>query len=99
MALLVKRGGRCVQCVDQRACVGLGEDRRRVDLQLCPRASNAERLPRSELAATIDKWPMEGPQTWEQRKWSTIARNRPFAPDPRLDAIDRAAARQATGRE
>ncbi|MDB6001180.1 MAG: hypothetical protein JWP52_2879 [Rhizobacter sp.] len=38
-----------------------------------------ERLPRGELASSIDQWPMEGPQTWEQRKWLRIARNRPFA--------------------
>ena len=34
------------------------------------------RLPRGELAAQIEHWPIEGPQTWEQRKWDRIARNR-----------------------
>ena len=41
------------------------------------------RLPRSELAPYIGKWPLEGPQTWEQRKWSRIVRERPLGPlDP-----------------
>ena len=39
------------------------------------------RLPRAELAALVDRWPLQGPQTWEQRKWRRIERNRPFAPD------------------
>jgi len=34
------------------------------------------RVPRSELAAAIEQWPLEGPQTWEQRKWARIARSR-----------------------
>lgn len=34
------------------------------------------RLPVAELAATIESWPLEGPQTWEQRKWARIAANR-----------------------
>jgi hypothetical protein len=34
------------------------------------------RLPRGELAAQIEQWPIEGPQTWEQRKWDRIARSR-----------------------
>ena len=37
------------------------------------------RLPRVELAPVIDQWPLEGPQTWEQRKWQRIERSRPFA--------------------
>ena len=39
------------------------------------------RVPRTELAALIERWPLQGPQTWEQRKWRRIERNRPFAPD------------------
>jgi hypothetical protein len=31
------------------------------------------RLPATELAALIEQWPLEGPQTWEQRKWAQIA--------------------------
>ena len=34
------------------------------------------RLPRAELAALIEKWPLEGPQTWEQRKWAHIGAQR-----------------------
>ena len=37
------------------------------------------RLPRAELAPVIEQWPLEGPQTWEQRKWQRIERSRPFA--------------------
>ncbi len=37
------------------------------------------RLPRAELAPRIEQWPLEGPQTWEQRKWMRIAMGRPFA--------------------
>ena len=38
------------------------------------------RLPHEELAAVIDAWPVEGPQSWEQRKWATIVRNRMLPP-------------------
>lgn len=34
------------------------------------------RLAYSELAAVIETWPLEGPQSWEQRKWAHIVRNR-----------------------
>jgi hypothetical protein len=37
------------------------------------------RLPKAELAPVIEQWPLEGPQTWEQRKWQRIERSRPFA--------------------
>jgi hypothetical protein len=37
------------------------------------------RLPTSELAALIEQWPLEGPQTWEQRKWAQIASKRHLA--------------------
>jgi hypothetical protein len=39
------------------------------------------RVPRAEVAALIERWPVQGPQTWEQRKWRRIERNRPFARD------------------
>ncbi len=38
------------------------------------------RLPLGELAAAIGSWPLEGPQTWEQRKWARIAANRSLPP-------------------
>jgi hypothetical protein len=44
------------------------------------------RAPRAELDNAIAQWPLEGPQTWEQRKWDRIARSRPLAP---LDDRDR----------
>jgi hypothetical protein len=34
------------------------------------------RLPHSELAGVIEQWPLEGPQSWEQRKWANIVRSR-----------------------
>jgi hypothetical protein len=36
-------------------------------------------MPRQDVVAAIDTWPLEGPQTWEERKREQIARNRPFA--------------------
>ena len=38
------------------------------------------RLPHNELAGVIEQWPLEGPQSWEQRKWAHIARNRMLPP-------------------
>jgi hypothetical protein len=46
---------------------------------LRPGTPSYARLPRAELAARIEQWPLEGPQTWEQRKWMRIALGRPFA--------------------
>lgn len=37
------------------------------------------RLPRSELDPVIERWPLHGPQTWDERKWERIAQMRPFA--------------------
>lgn len=37
------------------------------------------RLARDELDAVIARWPLEGPQTWDERKWELIERMRPFA--------------------
>jgi hypothetical protein len=37
------------------------------------------RLPKAELGALIEQWPLQGPQTWEQRKWRRIQRFRPLA--------------------
>jgi len=36
------------------------------------------RVPRAELAALLERWPLQGPQTWDQRKWRRIERSRPF---------------------
>lgn len=38
------------------------------------------RLPRAQLQATIDAWPLEGPQTWDQRKWERIVSSRLLKP-------------------
>lgn len=37
------------------------------------------RLPRAELASLLAEWPLEGPQTWEERKERRIEMSRPFA--------------------
>jgi hypothetical protein len=37
------------------------------------------RLPRGELDAIIARWPLKGPQTWDERKWERIERMRPLA--------------------
>lgn len=34
------------------------------------------RLPSAEIAPLIEQWPLEGPQTWDQRKWARIEANR-----------------------
>lgn len=36
------------------------------------------RLPREELRDVIAQWPLEGPQSWDERKVARIARARPF---------------------
>jgi hypothetical protein len=41
------------------------------------------RLPADELQALVATWPLEGPQTWEQRRWARGATNR------QLDALAR----------
>jgi hypothetical protein len=43
-------------------------------------APSHARVPRSELGAAFDAWPLEGPQTWDERKWQRIARSRLLAP-------------------
>lgn len=37
------------------------------------------RLPREELDDVIAGWPLQGPQTWDERKWARIERMRPLA--------------------
>lgn len=39
-----------------------------------------KRLPLTELSGLIEQWPLEGPHSWEQRKWAQIARNRSLPP-------------------
>ncbi|MEO7056401.1 MAG: hypothetical protein ABI281_14285 [Caldimonas sp.] len=36
------------------------------------------RLSRDELAGHVDRWPLEGPETWEERKARRIERSRLF---------------------
>jgi hypothetical protein len=37
------------------------------------------RLPRAQLQPVIAAWPLEGPQSWDERKGERVARARPFA--------------------
>ena len=46
---------------------------------LRPSSPAYARLPRAQLTATLERWPLEGPQTWEQRKWKRITLNLPFS--------------------
>ncbi len=39
------------------------------------------RLPRTELDPVIERWPLEGPQSWEQRKWARIVAARCLPPN------------------
>jgi hypothetical protein len=41
------------------------------------------RLSAAELAPQIERWPLEGPQSWEQRKWARIAAGRSLQPAAR----------------
>lgn len=36
------------------------------------------RCPKVELAPIVDAWPLQGPQTWDERKWNRIQRSKPF---------------------
>jgi hypothetical protein len=45
---------------------------------LWPRGARFCRVPRAELATVLDQWPLEGPQTWDERRWQRIERNRAF---------------------
>jgi hypothetical protein len=38
------------------------------------------RLPIAELAPVIARWPLEGPQSWEERKWARIVAGRALGP-------------------
>lgn len=38
------------------------------------------RVPLAEVQADIARWPLEGPQSWEQRKWERIVRSRLLQP-------------------
>lgn len=37
------------------------------------------RVPRGELADLVNRWPLEGPQSWEERKERRVQRSLPFA--------------------
>jgi hypothetical protein len=37
------------------------------------------RMPREDVAGVLETWALEGPQTWDERKWQRIERSRPFS--------------------
>jgi len=41
--------------------------------------TGCQRVPLDRLAPLVEQWPLEGPQTWDQRKWQRIERSRPLA--------------------
>ncbi len=70
----------------ERACVYWVAERRaplprrmRRGSWVLPFAPEFMRVPRAQLAGRIERWPLQGPQTWEQRKWQFIADRQPFA--------------------
>lgn len=48
-------------------------------LSLRRRAPCCMRLPRDEFAPIIDGWVLEGPHSWDERRWQHIERARPFS--------------------
>jgi hypothetical protein len=55
-------------------------------------APHYTRMARDELASLVEHWPLEGPQTWEQRKWRRIERSRPFTKASKAESERRARA-------
>jgi len=39
-------------------------------------------------SSVLERWPVSGPQTWEQRKWLRIERSRPFGTVTQPGALD-----------
>ncbi len=68
---------------EQRACIyWVDESRACLPRRLLPgvwllrrQQPGFMRLPHDELAGVIEKWSLEGPQSWEQRKWAHIVRS------------------------
>ncbi len=68
----------------QRPCVyWVDEAHARLPRRLLPGAWSLRRqppgwarLPWADLSGVIEQWPLEGPHSWEQRKWAQIERNR-----------------------
>ena len=48
------------------------------------------RVARAELASAVETWPLEGPQTWQQRKWRRIESSRPLADLPMRGTVTEA---------
>ena len=48
-------------------------------LSLGRRAPRFGRIARAELAPLVEHWLLEGPQSWDERRWQRIERSQPFA--------------------
>lgn len=46
---------------------------------LAPRTPRYGRVPRVELGPVVERWTLEGPQSWDERRWQRIERSRPFS--------------------
>lgn len=92
-AFWAERG--CIWWVSE-ASVGVPAALRRGVWRLGRVRAGYQRLPKAELGALLDDWPLEGPQTWEERKWQRIGRSRPFATPSEFAALRRSQAAQAT---
>lgn len=70
----------CVYWVDDAAAARLPPTcTARRGLLLGRREPRYGRVPREQLAALVERWPLEGPQSWDDRRWQRIERARPFA--------------------
>ena len=77
----------CVYWVNESQAPLPGRLRRGLWL-LRPGTPAFRRLPRSELTAVLERWPVSGPQTWDQRKWERIERSRPFGSTTQPAALE-----------
>lgn len=48
-------------------------------LALTRRSPCYGRVPRAELEPLLAQWALEGPQSWDERRWRQIERSRPFS--------------------
>ncbi|WP_428424516.1 hypothetical protein [Methylibium sp.] len=55
---------------------------------LTRRSPRYGRIPRADLAPVVEHWLIEGPNSWDERRWQRFERSRPFARiDTRLDSV------------
>ena len=55
---------------------------------LARRSPRYGRVPRADLDALVDQWLIEGPCSWDERRWQRFERSVPFAHiDTRRDTM------------